>query len=116
MVLVKGRPGVGKTTTCEWLHREWALGEFAARFSIFFVVHIRHLIHVKVSTAIIYTVFDVISALGAYKIIFMAFMYLRVSLSPKLGNLSLCFSLKMPPKGEGALIRGRALITSNTVF
>ena len=42
-VLLSGRAGVGKSTTLQWLARQWALNEWATGFRILFLIQLRML-------------------------------------------------------------------------
>ena len=42
-ILMSGRAGVGKTTSLQWLSRQWALNKWAAEFTMLFLLQLRML-------------------------------------------------------------------------
>ena len=43
MILMSGRAGIGKTTTLQWLARQWALGKWATGFTVLTLLQLRAL-------------------------------------------------------------------------
>ena len=72
-VLLSGRAGVGKTTTLQWLARQWALNNWATGFTVLFLVQLRMILNTDTSlTAIelltLYGLFQV-TAEGGQKVL-----------------------------------------------